>query len=315
MKRNRLGRFHRLKSALFAIMLIFFLGISMASGAGQKWGTKVKEALEALELEGDVDEGEDVYEVCAACHLPSGWGDPAGTFPQLAGQHATVLIKQIADIRSKNRDNPTMYPFAIQIEGSQELADVSAYQQTLKMNPNSPQGPAGPSFIMSNLRKDSSDYSLDALESKVGKTVFQKLKKLEEKDFHSKTTFIQTLNKGLGATDAKKYQEIISKYGDWSSDLKHGQKLYEKNCVECHGDHGQGNYKEYYPVIAGQTYLYLVRQFHWIKVGKRRNANPDMVKQIKGFSDFDMRSVVDFGARFKMRKGDWKKIASDEDDE
>ena len=35
-----------------------------------------------------------------------------GTFPQLAGQHTTVLIKQMADIRAGERDNPTMYPFA-----------------------------------------------------------------------------------------------------------------------------------------------------------------------------------------------------------
>ena len=313
MRKNRMESIKSLSATLFAMMLIFFFGISMAFGADTHWGTKVKEALEALALEGDVEDGEEVYEVCAACHLPTGWGDPMGTFPQLAGQHATVLIKQIADIRAKNRDNPTMYPFAIQIEGSQDLADVSAYQQTLKMNPNPPRGPAGPSFIMGNMRKDSSDYSLDSLESKVGKTVFQKLKKLEEKEFNSKTAFIQALNTGLGPADLKKHQMIILKYADWSSDLKHGQKLYEKNCVQCHGDHGQGNYVEYYPVIAGQTYLYLVRQFHWIKVGKRRNANPDMVKQIKGFTDFDMRSVVDFSSRFKMRKGDWKKVEDDDE--
>ena len=56
--------------------------------------------------------GEEGYEICGACHLPSGAGRPDGTFPQLAGQHTTVLIKQMADIRAGLRDNPTMYPFA-----------------------------------------------------------------------------------------------------------------------------------------------------------------------------------------------------------
>jgi cytochrome c553 len=56
--------------------------------------------------------GEEGYETCGACHLPSGAGRPDGTFPQLAGQHTTVLIKQMADIRAGLRDNPTMYPFA-----------------------------------------------------------------------------------------------------------------------------------------------------------------------------------------------------------
>ena len=52
-----------------------------------------------------------------------------------------MIIKQIADIRAKNRRNPTMLPFAMQIEGAQDLADLSAYVLTLPMNPKNPQGP------------------------------------------------------------------------------------------------------------------------------------------------------------------------------
>jgi len=96
--------------------------------------------LDALHLKGNVKQGEDIFGICAACHQPTGWGDPAGTFPQLAGQHTTVLIKQIADIRAHNRKNPTMLPFAMQIEGAQDLADLAAYIQTLPMNPNNPKG-------------------------------------------------------------------------------------------------------------------------------------------------------------------------------
>ncbi len=71
------------------------IGIPIINAAEKgKWGTDVGEALDALTLKGDPEEGEDYFDVCAACHLPTGWGDPAGTFPQLAGQHATVIIKQ-----------------------------------------------------------------------------------------------------------------------------------------------------------------------------------------------------------------------------
>ena len=78
-----------------------------------KWGTKVKEAIEAMKLAGSIEDGAIIYEeICQACHQPGGNGDPGGNFPQLAGQHSTVIIKQIADIRIGNRDNPTMYPFA-----------------------------------------------------------------------------------------------------------------------------------------------------------------------------------------------------------
>jgi cytochrome c553 len=101
------------------------------------------EKVEALTLKGDVTNGEAAYEVCSACHLPSGSGRADGTFPQLAGQHATVLIKQIADIRAGRRDNPIMYPFASTLTDSQELADVAAYIQTLPIPPGNGKGPGG----------------------------------------------------------------------------------------------------------------------------------------------------------------------------
>jgi cytochrome c553 len=98
---------------------------------GYEWNEMIGEKLEALELEADVVNGQDAYEVCGACHLPNGAGRPDGTFPQLAGQHTTVIIKQIADIREGRRDNPIMYPFAKTLTDSQELADVAAYIETL----------------------------------------------------------------------------------------------------------------------------------------------------------------------------------------
>ncbi len=98
---------------------------------GYQWNEMIGEKVEALTLKGDVVNGEDAYEVCGACHLPNGAGRPDGTFPQLAGQHTTVIIKQIADIREGRRDNPIMYPFAKTLTDSRELADVAAYIETL----------------------------------------------------------------------------------------------------------------------------------------------------------------------------------------
>ncbi|MCL2644336.1 MAG: c-type cytochrome [Betaproteobacteria bacterium] len=98
---------------------------------GYTWNSQEGEKIEALKLKGDKVNGEEAYEVCGACHLPSGAGRPDGTFPQLAGQHTTVLIKQMADIRAGLRDNMTMYPFAVVLTDPQELADVSAYIESL----------------------------------------------------------------------------------------------------------------------------------------------------------------------------------------
>jgi cytochrome c553 len=99
--------------------------------ADYHWNAQEGEKIEALKLKGNAKEGKEGYEVCGACHLPSGAGRSDGTFPQLAGQHTTVLIKQMADIRAGLRDNPTMYPFAKELTDAQELANVSAYIESL----------------------------------------------------------------------------------------------------------------------------------------------------------------------------------------
>ncbi len=186
------------------------------------------------------EDGVAVFEVCSACHLPEGWGTKDGTFPQLAGQHASVIIKQLADIRGKHRDNPTMYPFALPQEiknaapevggGPYAIAAVAEYISHIPMNPDNGLGPG--------------------------------------------------------------------------TDLEHGAKLFKENCVRCHGENGEGNKEKYFPRIQGQHYNYLLRQFEWIRDGKRRNANPEMVKQIKGFSDKDMKAVIDFVAHSKPPKED-----------
>ena len=95
------------------------------------------ELSQAMALEGDLQNGKEVFTTCAACHTTEGWGTEDGRFPQLAGQHRSVIIKQMADIRAGNRDNPEMFPFAKEeaIGGPQAIADVTAYIATLPMSP------------------------------------------------------------------------------------------------------------------------------------------------------------------------------------
>ena len=95
------------------------------------------EAERALALAegGDAAAGKAAYEVCSACHLPSGFGRRDGGYPKLAGQHATVLIKQIADIRAHVRENGGMHSFAMELRGPRDIADVAAHIESLCIPP------------------------------------------------------------------------------------------------------------------------------------------------------------------------------------
>ena len=71
-----------------------------------------REVEQALGLEPDLANGLRIYRDCAQCHGAEGWGLSNGSVPQLAGQHRTVVVKQLADIRAGNRDAPLMAPYA-----------------------------------------------------------------------------------------------------------------------------------------------------------------------------------------------------------
>ena len=114
------------------------------------------EIEKALSLKPDIEAGKKAYELCATCHLDNGWGKPDGSFPVIAGQHRKVLIKQLADIRARNRENPTMYPFTDPetIGGVQAIADVTEYISTLPPNPQPGVGEGEKQEIAEALYKD-----------------------------------------------------------------------------------------------------------------------------------------------------------------
>ncbi len=123
----------KLRRSFFSILL---LALSASAAATET-------VTITLEFEPDLNNGRHIYQTCATCHLPEGWGDDEGTYPQIAGQLQNVLIKQLLDIRSGERDNPLMYPFVQKrtLGGYQDMADVVAYIATLPMHPKHKQGP------------------------------------------------------------------------------------------------------------------------------------------------------------------------------
>lgn len=208
----------------FTGIFLFSCALSFASNESEESAAEVESALL---LTPDVANGKKVYLTCSVCHRPEGWGTLDGTYPQVAGQLRSVIIKQLADIRARNRDNPTMRPFTSPqtLGGAQDIADVAAYIASLPMNPRNGVGPG--------------------------------------------------------------------------TDLQHGELLYKENCVDCHGQQGEGHQQDHIPLIQGQHYLYLKRQFEWIRIGRRRNADSKMIKQIKRFSPRDVSAVMDYTSRLR----------------
>lgn len=58
--------------------------------------------------------GKDIYKggnlttqvtACAACHSPTGMGNPASNYPRVSGQHAPYILKQLKDFKSSTRTN------------------------------------------------------------------------------------------------------------------------------------------------------------------------------------------------------------------
>ncbi len=220
-----------MKRELTALSLaILFMPFAHGGWDGLDRGGEIDEAMQ---LTPDLEHGKQLYETCALCHMENGWGmapgigkaHTTGSYPQLAGQHQSVLIKQILDIRNLNRDNPSMYAFSTQryLGDSQNIADVTAYISALPENPKNQHG-----------------------------------------DGHH---------------------------------LELGKQLYEENCTKCHGKEGEGDAENYYPRLAHQHYDYMLRQFIWIKDGKRRNANNKMVEQIQDFKFSEMKAVIDYASR------------------
>lgn len=92
-----------------------------------------EELNQALDLEPDLENGKSLFETCVECHGSEALGSKDGVFPKIAGQHRSVIIKQIADFRVGNRENPSMLPFASGdiLGGPQGVSDVAGYIASL----------------------------------------------------------------------------------------------------------------------------------------------------------------------------------------
>lgn len=219
--------------AVFGMLMTWVVAVQAESGDATAkpsaepdyvWERETEQIRALLEVEPDVEQGRYAYVFCQGCHRRDGSGRADGTYPQLAGQHASVLIKQMLDIRRGSRENPTMYPFADEhMLHFEDLPHIAAHLESLPIPRDNGKGP-----------------------------------------------------------------------GD---ELELGERLYRRDCKTCHGAGGQGDARQFYPVLAGQHFGYLVRQTLSIRDGKRRNANRDMVEVLQDYEETEVRAVADYISR------------------
>ena len=134
----------RLAAPMRLAALALWTAAALAAPVGAQDGPTLDQELDqALSLTPNLENGKRLYQDCFECHGETGWGSADGTFPQIAGQHRSVIIKQIVDIRFGQRENPDMLPFIQRDElgGPQALADIAGYVSSLPMNPNPGVGP------------------------------------------------------------------------------------------------------------------------------------------------------------------------------
>jgi cytochrome c553 len=108
---------------------------------GYVWNKADPETTKALTRKADLAKGREAYKVCRGCHKKDGSGQPNGDYPQLAGQHAAVLIKQMADVRAGRRDSHKMSPFISKdLVSTDDLADIAGYLANLPPPANTGKG-------------------------------------------------------------------------------------------------------------------------------------------------------------------------------
>ena len=80
--------------------------------------------------QGDPDAGKKKSATCVACHGMDG-NSANPMWPNLAGQHAQYLVKQLKDFKAGKRKDPVMAPMAAPLS-EQDMLDLAAYYSAQK---------------------------------------------------------------------------------------------------------------------------------------------------------------------------------------
>ncbi len=82
----------------------------------------------------DLENGEEINEVCAGCHGEYGQGGKAGKYPRLAGLPAPYIAEQLKDFRSRSRPNMPMVEHVDERQmPDEDIQDIAAYLARIEL--------------------------------------------------------------------------------------------------------------------------------------------------------------------------------------
>jgi len=117
-------------------MLVVVKGVAWPQSTDSR-SARDSEFTEGAWLEPNLVHGAELFQTCAACHGQDGRGTADGDVPAIAGQHGSVLLKQLTDFRHEQRWNERMQHFTDRhhLADAQDLTDVAAYVASLRRFP------------------------------------------------------------------------------------------------------------------------------------------------------------------------------------
>jgi cytochrome c553 len=87
-----------------------------------------------LHAEGNISSGKEKAAVCTSCHGDNG-NSIVSSFPKLAQQHSSYLIKQLQAFKSGTRKNPMMSSIAMGLT-DEDMVDIADYYAEQKISAN-----------------------------------------------------------------------------------------------------------------------------------------------------------------------------------
>ena len=104
-----------------------------ASNGGSTARPSGEDVAAVLRLMPNPTHGREIFRLCASCHGAEDTGLPKGWVPEIAGQHARVIVKQLVDFRHGRRWDLRMEVVAGRhvLKSSQDIVDVASYVASL----------------------------------------------------------------------------------------------------------------------------------------------------------------------------------------